>query len=114
MTAFAAGSGHNCLVNHVRRIQLALLAVLGVVVAGSIGYLVLGFSLLDAVYQTVTTITTVGFREVHPLGVAGKIFTITLIVVGVGTALYALAWYWNRWWRVICTSTSKGAGWNAA
>ena len=66
-----------------------MLAVLGVVVAGSIGYLVLGFSLLDAVYQTVTTITTVGFREVHPLGVAGKIFTITLIVVGVGTALYA-------------------------
>ena len=91
MTAFAAGSGHNCLVNHVRRIQLALLAVLGVVVAGSIGYLVLGFSLLDAVYQTVTTITTVGFREVHPLGVAGKIFTITLIVVGVGTALYAFS-----------------------
>ena len=89
MTAFAAGSGHNCLVNHVRRIQLALLAVLGVVVAGSIGYLVLGFSLLDAVYQTVTTITTVGFREVRPLGAAGKIFTITLIVVGVGTALYA-------------------------
>ena len=91
MTAFAAESGHNCLVNHVRRIQLALLAVLGVVVAGSIGYLVLGFSLLDAVYQTVTTITTVGFREVHPLGGTGKIFTITLIVVGVGTALYAFS-----------------------
>ena len=91
MTAFAAGPGHNCLVNHVRRIQLALLAVLGVVVAGSIGYLVLGFSLLDAVYQTVTTITTVGFREVRPLGVAGKIFTITLIVAGVGTALYAFS-----------------------
>jgi Ion channel. len=84
VTAFAAESGHNCLVNHVRRIQLALLAVLGVVVAGSIGYLVLGFSLLDAVYQTVTTITTVGFREVHPLSVAGKIFTITLIVAGGG------------------------------
>ena len=46
-----------------RRIQLALLAVLGVVVAGSIGYVVLGFSLLDAVYQTVTTITTVGFAR---------------------------------------------------
>ena len=46
-----------------RRIQLALLAVLAVVIAGSIGYIALGFSLLDAVYQTVTTITTVGFRE---------------------------------------------------
>jgi hypothetical protein len=114
VAAFAAGSGHNCLVSHVRRIQLALLAVLGVVVAGSIGYLVLGFGLLDAVYQTVTTITTVGFREVHPLGVAGKIFTITLIGVGWARRCTPSGWYWNRWWRVICTSTSKGAGWNAA
>ena len=77
--------------SNVRRIQLALLAVLGVVVAGSIGYVALGFSLLDAVYQTVTTITTVGFREVRPLGMAGKIFTIVLILAGVGTALYAFS-----------------------
>ncbi|HTP15578.1 MAG TPA: potassium channel protein [Streptosporangiaceae bacterium] len=75
----------------VRRIGVALLAVLGVVVAGSIGYVVLGFSPLDAVYQTVTTITTVGFREVRPPGTAGKIFTIVLILVGVGTALYAFS-----------------------
>ena len=74
-----------------RRIQLALLAVLAVVIAGSIGYIALGFSLLDAVYQTVTTITTVGFREVRPLGTAGKIFTIVLILAGVGTALYAFS-----------------------
>ena len=72
----------------VRRIQLALLAVFGVMIAGTVGYLLLGFSLLDAVYQTVTTITTVGFREVHPLGAAGKIFTIVLILAGVGTAFY--------------------------
>ena len=76
---------------NVRRIQLALLAVVAVVVAGSVGYVVLGFSLLDAVYQTVTTITTVGFREVRPLGAGGKIFTIVLIVAGVGTALYAFS-----------------------
>ena len=74
-----------------RRIQLALLAVLAVVIAGSIGYIALGFSLIDAVYQTVTTITTVGFREVRPLGTAGKIFTIVLILAGVGTALYAFS-----------------------
>ena len=50
---------HNYRVSTVRRITLALLAVAGVMVAGSIGYVVLGFGLLDAVYQTVTTITTV-------------------------------------------------------
>jgi len=78
-------------VSNFRRIQLALLAVLAVVIAGSIGYIALGFSLLDAVYQTVTTITTVGFREGRPLGTAGKIFTIVLILAGVGTALYAFS-----------------------
>jgi voltage-gated potassium channel len=80
---------HNYRVSTVRRITLALLAVAGVMAAGSIGYVVLGFSLLDAVYQTVTTITTVGFRELRPLSTAGKIFTIVLILAGVGTALYA-------------------------
>ncbi len=82
---------HNDGVSNVRRIQLALLAVLGVMIAGSVGYFVLGFSPLDAVYQTVTTITTVGFREVRPLTQAGKIFTIALILAGVGTALYAFS-----------------------
>ena len=77
--------------SNVRRIQFALLAVLAVVAAGCIGYLVLGFGPLDALYQTVTTITTVGFRELHPLSTAGKIFTIVLIIAGVGTALYAFS-----------------------
>ncbi len=80
---------HNERVSYLARIRFALLAVFVVLAAGTAGYLVLGFSLLDAVYQTVTTITTVGFREVHPLGTAGKIFTIVLILAGVGTALYA-------------------------
>jgi voltage-gated potassium channel len=39
-------------------------------------------------YQTVTTITTVGFREDHPLSTVGVFFTIALILMGVGTALY--------------------------
>ncbi len=75
--------------SNVRRIQLAMLLVLAVIVAGTVGYVALGFSFLNAVYQTVTTITTVGFREVRPLQSAGKIFTIVLILAGVGTALYA-------------------------
>jgi voltage-gated potassium channel len=73
-----------------RRLTIALAVLASVTVAGTVGYLVLGFGLLDAVYQTVTTVTTVGFREVQPLDTAGKVFTIVLIVVGVGTALYTL------------------------
>jgi voltage-gated potassium channel len=72
------------------RIRLAM-AALGVVVAvGTAGYMMLGFTFLDALYQTVTTVTTVGFREIEPLNPTGQVFTIALILVGVGTALYAL------------------------
>ena len=74
----------------VRRIWLALLALSAVILVGTLGYILLGFGVLDALYQTVTTITTVGFREVRPLSAAGQIFTILLILVGLGTALYTL------------------------
>ncbi len=70
---------------------MALGMLLAVVVTGTIGYVVLGFGLLDALYQTVTTIATVGFREVQPLGTAGKIFTMVLILAGVGVTLYAFS-----------------------
>jgi uncharacterized protein with PhoU and TrkA domain len=49
-------------VSNVRRIQFALLAVLAVVVAGSIGYIVLGFSPLDAVYRLEEVAVRAGSR----------------------------------------------------
>jgi voltage-gated potassium channel len=69
---------------------LGIAALGAVIVVGSVGYVVLGFGVLDAAYQTVTTITTVGFREVQPLSNGGKVFTMVLILAGVGTALYTL------------------------
>jgi voltage-gated potassium channel len=71
-----------------RRLRFGLAALFGVLVAGTVGYVAFGFTLLDAVYQTVTTVSTVGFREVQPLSTGGRIFTIVLILVGVATALY--------------------------
>ena len=71
-----------------RRLRASLAALGLVIVAGTIGYVLLGFTVLDAVYQTVTTITTVGFREVEPFDDTGKVFTMALILVGTGTALY--------------------------
>lgn len=70
---------------------VVLAALVVVVLVGTIGYLLLGFELLDAAYQTVTTVSTVGFREVEPLSPNGQIFTMVLILVGVGATLYALA-----------------------
>jgi voltage-gated potassium channel len=73
-----------------RRLGIALLALSSVLVVGTIGYVVLGIDLLDAMYQTVTTVTTIGFREVVEFGTAEKIFTMVLALVGVGTVLYTL------------------------
>jgi voltage-gated potassium channel len=75
--------------SHWRRLAGALGALALVVVAGTIGYLLLGFTPLNALFQTVTTVSTVGFREVEPLSRNGQIFTMVLIVLGVGAAFYA-------------------------
>ncbi len=74
-----------------RRLWMGTGAVAGVLVVGTVGYLLLGFSLIEALYQTVTTVTTVGFREVQPLSHAGQFFTMALILVGVATVLYTFS-----------------------
>jgi len=60
-------------------------------VIGIIGYMTIeGFSFLDATYQTVTAVTTAGFGEINPLGDAGRVFTIVIIILGVTVILYVL------------------------
>lgn len=59
-----------------------------VVVTGSVGYTLIGLDPLDAVYQTVITVSTVGFREVGEVDRQYAIFTIFLILFGTGTVLY--------------------------
>jgi voltage-gated potassium channel len=48
------------------------------------------WSFVDGLYMTLTSVTTVGYGEVHPQGDLGRIFTMTVIVTGVGTMLYTL------------------------
>ena len=64
--------------------------VLAVFVAGTIGYSLFGLSLVDAMYMTITTITTVGYRELNgpDLSTSEKVFTMAIIVTGVSTVLY--------------------------
>lgn len=67
----------------------ASVLLLVIIAGGTVGYVVIeGWSVWDAFYMTVTTMATVGFREVHPLSFAGQVFTVVLIFGGVGTAFY--------------------------
>ncbi len=69
----------------VLRVGLGALAALA---AGTVGYMVLdGAGLLDALYMTVITVTTIGYGEVFPLSSAGRIFTMVLAFAGVGIML---------------------------
>jgi len=79
-------------ISRVRGPWLAVALSSSVLAGGTIGYRVLeGWSLWDGFYMTVTTITTVGFQEVHPLSRAGQVFTVGVIVAGVGTWFYTFA-----------------------
>ncbi|MBI1728139.1 MAG: potassium channel family protein, partial [Candidatus Rokubacteria bacterium] len=74
------------------RLVLPLAVVATVVVGGTLGYSWLwsdvGGTWLDALFMTVTTITTVGYGEVKPLNSAARIFTMFIAIVGVGSLFY--------------------------
>ena len=69
-----------------RELAFGVVALVALLTAGTAGYVVLeGWSPMDALYMTVITLTTIGFAEVQPLDPAGKLFTIGLAFVGIGT-----------------------------
>jgi voltage-gated potassium channel len=67
-------------------------ALLTALVAGTAGYHVVeGWSYSDGLYMTVITLSTVGYGEVHPLSSGGRIFTVFLILGGIGIVTYAFS-----------------------
>ena len=74
-----------------KHVFITVLLAIVLVITGTGGYMLLeGWGLLDALYMTITTLTTVGYSEVHPLTFSGRIYTILLIVLGVGYFLYVI------------------------
>jgi voltage-gated potassium channel len=76
-----------------RRLRVGLALIAMVLMTGTLGYtLIEGWSVLDSLFMTVITISTVGFAFVGgELSSAGKLFTIAVIATGVGSALYTAA-----------------------
>ncbi len=59
-------------------------------VIGVLGYMLLeGWSFMDALYMTVISLTTVGYKEVRELDTSGQLWTMALLITGVGTLFYA-------------------------
>jgi len=58
--------------------------VMGFVAFGVSGFMLIeGWTPLEALYMTIVTISTVGFKEVHELSPDGRVFTLVIIVLGV-------------------------------
>jgi voltage-gated potassium channel len=74
-----------------RRLYIAGVAMLALLAIGVAGYMIIeDWSFVDALYMTVIGVTTVGFTEVEPLSDGGHLFTIFVVLFGVGIALYTL------------------------
>lgn len=69
----------------------AVFFFVGIVLVGVVGYRFLeNYPWLDALYMTIITLSTVGYHEVHPLGPSGQIFTMALLVSGIGIVFYTV------------------------
>jgi voltage-gated potassium channel len=72
-----------------KKILTGFLLILLIILIGTFGYMLIeDSSIIDALFMTVISITTVGFKEVFPLSAVSKLFTIFLIFGGVGLFLY--------------------------
>jgi voltage-gated potassium channel len=81
----------------VTRLRRSLLMLVGVVTFGTVGYVLIeGWNVWDALYMTVISVTTAGYREVHPLSRRGELFTMVVLTVGVATVLYSFSFVMAR------------------
>lgn len=74
------------------KLYLALSLMVAVVLCGTLGYRYISdYTWIDALYMTIITMATVGFKEVHPLDDTAKIFTVFLIVASVFILGFAIS-----------------------
>lgn len=75
----------------IKKLYISLLLLISVIAFGTLGYHYFeDMTFFDSFYQTIITITTVGFSEIKPLSIEGRTITIFIIVTGIGTVTYSL------------------------
>ncbi len=71
--------------------RFPLIAIVLMIMLGGLGYVIIDdFTLMEGIYQASITFTTVGFTEVNKISDAGRIFTITLIILGFGVFSFSI------------------------
>lgn len=94
-----------------RQKTLLVVLLISLLIFGTLGYqFIEGWGVLESFYMTIITITTTGFQEVNPLSPEGRIFTMVLLLVGMGTVAYSVSFFMselfsarlglNRRWRM--------------
>lgn len=79
------------------RFRWGFLLLVAVLVGGTMGYrFIEGWGWLDSAWMVLITMTTIGYGETHPLSDTGRLFTMGLIVMGVGLGTYAVGSF-TRW-----------------
>jgi len=74
-----------------KALEKAVILLLSIILVGTFGYMLIEHqNFLDSLYMVIITVTTIGYGETFPLGRGGEIFTLVLIVAGVGTMGYTL------------------------
>ncbi len=75
-----------------KRLAIILILLLMIIISGVVGYEVIEkWGLLDSIYMVVITLASVGYSETHPLSDAGRVFTVFLILGGMGVLFYSLS-----------------------
>ncbi len=78
--------------NNTRHLVVSIILSLVILIVGTAGYMIIEkWTFLDALYMTVITISTVGYREINLVGDVGRVFKILLVAIGVGFTLYVAA-----------------------
>jgi voltage-gated potassium channel len=76
-------------VSHQKKTLISIILSLFLIGGGSAGYMLIeDWGFMDAFYMTIITLATVGYGEVHTVGFEGRLFTVLLILLGVGLFLY--------------------------
>ena len=73
------------------KLRVALIGLLTIILVGTAGYhLIEGWPFLESLYMTIVTLSTVGYGDYYPQTNEGRLFTIALIIFGVGTMFFTI------------------------